>query len=495
MQPHAPETGSFRLYLGLIGEQLDRFLTFDHPDAYTEASVWRPQLDGSVPAVGVGADQTISELRELLIPYGSRISDPHFWGFITTGPTTVPVAAQTAAAIASPQRYTMNAFNFVEELSLDWLAQMFRLEGMKGVYVSGGSVANLIALGAARQHAFEAAGLDPAAAGLNGRPATIYTSTEAHHTIQRAAGVLGLGRAHVRLIPVDEHQRMIPELLDEAIEQDRADGALAVAVVAAAGTTNTGAIDPLRAVGEIAGTHGAWLHVDGAYGLPGILDERISDRFDGLELADSVIVDPHKWLSAPVGVASVFVRDRSLLYRAFTQEPSDYLEGSFVKDEEVVNSFDSMGIPYGDLAVELSAPARGVQVWSIIRELGVEGIAARVRADNDLATQVAETAELHPRLESLTKPQLSVACIRYQPGEGDPNRLNEVLLRRLIRETPFAPSATTVDGRFAIRPCFINARTTPAQVEAFVNAVVALGDDETGRRLGKPAEALPTSEP
>ncbi len=481
MHPTRPETEAFGKYLAEVGEALDRFVEFEHPDPGRSAPSWEAQLVGPVPRTGVGAAQTAHELRELLIPNGSRISDPRFWGFVTTGPTTMPVVAQTAAAIAGPQRYTINAFNLVEELTLDWLAEMFELPAaMKGVYVSGGSVANLVALGAARQVAFEAAGLDPAASGLDGRPAAVYTSTEAHHTIQRAAGVLGLGRSRVRLIAVDDHQRMVPGELARTLAEDKQRGVLPVAVVAAAGTTNTGAIDPLRAVGEIARSHGAWFHIDGAYGLPGILDDRIRDRYDGLELADSVIVDPHKWLCAPVGVAAAFVRDRSILHRAFTQEPADYLEGSFAKDEGIVSSIDSMGIPYGDLAVELSAPARGVQVWSIIRELGVDGIAGRVAADNDLAARVASAAAEHARLESLTEPQLSVACIRYVAATGDLDELNEVLLRRLVRETSFAPSATMVDGRFAIRPCFINARTTTEQVDAFVAALVALGDDETG---------------
>ncbi len=482
MHRRGPETGAFGRWLGEVGDELDRFVEFGHPDPGSSAPEWTAKLAGPVPRTGVGAERTVAELRELLVRNGSRISDPRFWGFVTTGPTTVPVVAQAAASIAGPQRYTINAFNFVEELSLDWLAEMFELPpAMKGVYVSGGSVGNLVALGGARQAALEEAGLDPAASGLDGRPTAVYTSTEAHHTVQRAAGVLGLGRSRVRLIAVDEHQRMLPDDLAGALSEDRQRGVLPVAVVAAAGTTNTGAIDPLRAVGEIARAHGAWFHIDGAYGLPGLLDDRIRDRYDGLELADSVIVDPHKWLCAPVGVAAVFVRDRSILHRAFTQEPADYLEGSFAKDEGMVSSLDSMGIPYGDLAVELSAPARGVQVWSIIRELGVSGIGARVMADNDLAARVTRAAEEHPRLESLIEPQLSVACIRYVPGaDADLDQLNQVLLRRLIRETKFAPSATTVDGRFAIRACFINARTSAEQVDDFVAAVVALGDDETG---------------
>lgn len=478
--PFRPETAAFGRHLARIGAELDAFLQPGRPDAVTRIDRWRDALTQPVPREGIGADAVIDELAELLIPNGTRISDPTFWGFITTGPTTVPTVAATAAAVASPQRYTITAFNLVEELSLEWLAEVCGLpQHMKGVYVSGGSVANLIALGAARQHAFETVGLDPASEGLDGRSVAVYASAEVHHTVQRACGVLGMGRGSVRAVPTDDRQRLDPDALAGMLEDGARDGVLPVAVVATAGTTNTGAIDPIRAVGELAHRYGAWFHVDGAYGLVGILDGRIADRYDGVELADSAIVDPHKWLGAPVGVATTFVRDRGLLQRAFTQEPADYLEGSFTVEDGIQTSFDSMGIPYGDLAVELSAPARGVMVWAILREIGVEGLRARIVADNDLARHVTDLARQHPRLEALTEPQLSIACIRYVAPDADLDALNGRILRRLRRETPYVPSSTTVRGAFAIRPCFINARTTPDQVEAFVDALIAIGDSET----------------
>jgi len=354
---------------------------------------------------------------------------------------------------------------------------------MKGVYSSGGSTANLVALGAARQWAFTRRGIDPAAAGLDGTAAAIYTSTEAHHTVHRAAGVLGLGRRSVRLVPIDDRQRMQIDALAETMERDVAEGVIPVAVVAAAGTTNTGAIDPLRAAGELARRYGAWFHVDGAYGLPGILDSRVADLYDGLDLADSVIVDPHKWLGAPVGVGATFVRDRSLLFDAFTQEPADYLEGAFVEEPET--SLDSMGIPYGDFGLELSAPSRGVIVWAILTELGRQGVAARIVEDNDFARHVAKRARNEPALELLTEPTLSISCFRHvAPSGEDPDEFNQRLLRRLLRETDFMPSSTVVDRRFAIRPCFINLRTTLDHVDAFVDAVLRIGGELGGVRSG-----------
>jgi aromatic-L-amino-acid decarboxylase len=162
------------------------------------------------------------------------------------------------------------------------------------------------------------------------------------------------------------------------LDDDRRRGVLPMAIVANAGTTNTGAIDPLAAIGAIANERGIWFHVDGAYGLPGRLDARVAPLFRGLERADSVIVDPHKWLGAAVGVAATFVRDRALLRRAFTQEPAAYLEGSMDGDESdagdaasrIEHSMDDFGEPYYDYGVELSAPPRGVVVWALIREIG-----------------------------------------------------------------------------------------------------------------------------
>jgi len=481
-----PQTASFAALLAQVGEALDRRVTEPPADPLARRDRWAPLIDQPLPVEGGGIEAVVAGLTDLLIPHGGRISDPGFWMFVTAGPTTAPVLAATAAHVAAPQRSLIHAFNAVEERSLQWLAEVCGLSpDMRGVYSSGGSSANLVALGAARQCAYEARGVDPALTGIDGFQPVVYASTEAHHTIQRAAAVLGIGRASVRALPVDAAQRLRPEAAARAIDEDLAAGRLPVALVASAGTTNTGAIDPLRALAEVAADRGVWFHVDGAYGLPGYLDERVRDRYDGVDLADSVIVDPHKWLNAPVGVAATFVRDRSILQRAFTQGPADYLEGSFVHGE-VEASVDSMGIPYADFGLELSSPARGAQVWAVLVEQGVTGLTARIREDNDFARYVADEADRHPRLESLTRPELSIACVRYVPegvatDPGGLDALNARIHRRLVRETPYLPSTTVVAGAFAIRPCFINPRTTWELVREFVVALVRLGDEEAAQ--------------
>lgn len=481
--PHwTPAVDDFGPRLGKAGAALDSWLASDPPDAWATGVDWRAALSGPVPQQGIGADATLAEFTSLLLPHGTRLTSPGSWGWITTGPTVVPTVVASAAMVASPQRQTLTAFNQVEELSLEWLGQLCGLgPHMRGVYSSGGSTANLIALGGARQWALEQAGVDASATGLDGRRLAIYTSTQAHHTVQRAAGVLGIGRDWVRAIPVDSEHRMDLAALRHVLARDRESGVLAVAVVAAAGTTNTGAVDPLRGAGELAREFGAWFHVDGAYGLPGVLDPRVCDRYAGLELADSAITDPHKWLGAPVGVAATFVRDRGILHRAFTQEPAEYLEGAFAS-EDVQSSLDSLGVPYFDFGVELSSPARGVMVWAILRELGVEGLRARVIADNDWARRVAARASAHPRLEVMAEPVLSIAPFRYRAtGRLDWDRVNMRILRRLVRETPLIVSSTFVDGVFVLRPCFINARTTQADVDLLVDTVVRLGDEITAQ--------------
>jgi len=481
MQKEYAETGNIQNLLSQIGAGLDQYLKFEHKDALHPESRWRDALDIALPQQGVGIGKVTEELVNQIIPNGSAITKPGFSSFITTGPASAATLAATAANIAAPQRYTLNAFNFLEELSMQWLASMCRISHMQGIYSSGGSVANLLALGAARQFAFEKIGQDVAANGMDS-PTCLYASEEAHHTIQRAAGVLGIGRRSVRKIACDNQGRMRVGELQRAITADKQSGVLPIAIVANAGTTNTGAIDPLQQIGEIAKQHDLWFHVDGAYGLPGILDERISHLYQGLELADSVIVDPHKWLGASVGVAATFVRDRQLLYRAFTQEPADYLEGAMEQEASspgvIAHSQDDFGIPYYDYGVELSAPCRGVIVWALIREIGVEGMTQRIRRHRDMASYIAKVARAHPNLELLNEPTLSICCFRYVgPNIVDLNLFNQRLHRRLIRENENLPSTTQIRGQLALRPCFIGARTHQEHADALLDDVLRIGKE------------------
>lgn len=483
MPTELAETGRLQALLAEVGAGLDGLLAFEHPDAMHPGLRWREHLQIPLPRTGIGIDGVTQELLRHVIPNGSSLIRPGACSFITTGGTTAATLAATAAGIASPQRYGHTAFNLLEELSLQWLAELFGLRAMQGVYSSGGSVANLLALGAARQSAFERLGQDPAQAGVD-RRVGVYASTETHHTVRRATGVLGLGRDAVRPVPCDARGRMRVDALRRVIAQDLLAGVLPMAVVANAGTTNTGAVDPLQDIGEAAVEHGIWYHIDGAYGLPGVLDERVAPLYKGLELADSVIVDPHKWLGAAVGIGATFVRDRELLRRAFTQEPAAYLEGSMpaaagdADDAATPHSMDDFGVPYYDFGVELSAPCRGVVVWALIREIGVAGLKARIRRHIDMAASIARQASSHPNLELLQEPTLSICCFRYvAPEVQDLDGLNQRIHRRLARENRHMPSTTRVHGRLALRPCFVGARSQMAHASGLVEDVLRIGSE------------------
>lgn len=216
----------------------------------------------------------------------------------------------------------------------------------------------------------------------------LYASSEGHHSVFRAAGILGIGRRNVSQIPIDAEMRIDLAALEAALDRDAAAKLVPIALVANAGTTNTGAIDPIDQMVAIACRRKIWLHVDGAYGLLGKLDPRVATLFDGVEQADSVIVDPHKWLAAPTGSAAVFVRDPALQERAFTMEPADYAEGAMVEGE-ANSTFDSLGDDYLQIGPEMSAPSRGVAVWAILKEIGADGVRDRISRHCSLARHVS----------------------------------------------------------------------------------------------------------
>jgi aromatic-L-amino-acid decarboxylase len=480
-QTDAAETGHLSEAVERILSALEDFNRFEGPDlAGRQRSTWTAALDQPLPERGVGLDQVLRELAETIIPYGVRIGAPGFCGWITTAPTTAGTAAALAATVAGSQRYFIQPFNSLEMVALRWLATLLGLPSdWQGIFTSGGSVANLVGLGAARQRAFERIGRDPARDGLpQGSRWRVYASSEVHHVVNRAAGVLGLGRRSVASIAVDGAQRIDLDHLREALEADRAEGILPVALVASAGTVNTGAIDPIEHMADIASEVDTWLHIDGAYGLFGILDPRVAPLYRGLERADSVAVDPHKWLAAPVGIGAAFVRDRALLARAFTTEPAEYLEGA-AGVTEVESPFDDLGEPYHHFNVEHSAPSRGVQVWAILREIGAEGIEKRVVRHNDFARHLAARVAEDERLELLATPTLSICCFRYRPPQLEEPQLDDLnaeIARRLRVHTPHVPSTTRVDGKLGIRPCYINPRTSLAEVDGLADQVREIGD-------------------
>ena len=478
------ELGQLTATVQRILPAIEQFRRYDARDEAARARPgWLARLDVPLPEAGGGIAAVVADLAEVVIPNGSRVGEPGWSGFITTGPTTAAVAAWLAAAAAGSQRYLVQAFNTLERVALGWVAQLCGIPAAhQGVLSSGGSTANLVALGAARQWAFEQRGVDVSQDGLpSGARARIYASEQAHHTIQRATAVLGLGRAGTRRIACDARQRIDVAALRAAIAEDERDGVVPVAVVGTAGTTDTGAIDPLGDLAQVAREHGAWFHVDGAYGLIAAASPALRPAFAAVADADSVIVDPHKWLATGGGCAATYVRDAGLLMRAFAQGAAAYLEGSFSSQEhDAVVQWDSIGIPYLDMGVELSAPSRGVLAWAVLRELGRAGVAARVERHVGFARHVAQRALRHPRLELLLEPELSIVCFRYAASDA----VNAEILLRLRRTTRSIPSSTVVAGHLAIRPCFINPHTQLADVDALVDHVITIGDELTNTHSG-----------
>ena len=309
----------------------------------------------------------------------------------------------------------------------------------------------------------------------------VYASTETHHVVGRALGVLGMGRANLRTIPLDANGTIDLDVLQRTLDEDRAAGCTQVAIVGCAGDVNAGRVDPLPELARIARDRGIWLHVDGAYGGFGLLDPRVRDRYGDVATYDSFAVDPHKWMAAPVGTGAAIVRDEGILGRAFTIETGDYDRERTTErtSGDLGSPFDELGLGTPDWGVDFSTPARGIAVWAILREIGADGMRERVIRHDDCARRVADRARATEDLELLAEPVLSICCFRFRPNGWDDDarldELNESVLRAVRARGRTVTSGTRVNGRFAIRPCFVNPRSTLADVDALVDEVLVVG--------------------
>jgi aromatic-L-amino-acid decarboxylase len=462
---------------------LEQFVRFEGPDPARERSRWRPPLDRPLPRLGVGRDATLAELADLVVANGLRVGHPGFAGWVTTGPTDVGAAADLAQAVAVPQRWWATPGNFVDHLAMRWLIELLGFPASwVGTFTSGGSTANLVGIGAARQHAGERLGLRPSLDGIAGMvEPRVYASTETHHVVGRALGVLGMGRRNLRPIPLDRDGTIDLDLLQAALDEDLAAGRTQVAVVGCAGDVNMGRVDPLADLARIAHERGIWLHVDGAYGGFGVLDDRVRELYGDVATYDSFAVDPHKWLAAPVGTGAAMVRDEAILGRAFMIETGDYDRERQVAASEADpgSPFDELGYGTPDWGVDFSTPARGLAVWAILREIGADGMRERVVRHDDCARRVAERATASDELELLAEPVLSICCFRFRPAGWDDearlDTLNEEVVRGIRARGRTVTSSTRVGGRLAIRPCFINPRTTLADADALVDEILEVG--------------------
>ena len=478
--PDAARTDGLVESLSRLLPALDAFARFEGADLAAQRSVWRPVLDEALPELGIGADEVLSLLSEVVVRHGLRVGAPGFCGWVTTAPTVIPLAAQIAGAVAAPQRWWSHPGNFLEVLAIRWLAALLGMgRTTAGALVSGGAMANLVGLAAARQHAAERVGVDVANEGVAAIPRPrVYAPESAHRVVARALGILGLGRSALRSVPWSAHRGPDLDALRRAIDEDVAHGATPVAVVATAGDVNTGSIDPIDAMRIIAHERGVWIHVDGAYGGFGVLDERVRDRFGDLAQVDSLAVDPHKWMAAPVGCGAGLVRDPDVLARAFAIDGADYVNFGRAPSGDAASPFDVLGEGNHDHTPEHSAPSRGLIVWAVLKEIGVAGMRARVTRHLDCARRVADRVRAHPDLELLSEPVLSICCFRYHPPDireqGTLERLNKRILAGVTARGRVVPSSTRVNNKLAIRPCFIGPRTTLADADAVVDEVLAV---------------------
>jgi aromatic-L-amino-acid decarboxylase len=484
----AARTGGLSEAMGRVLPALEEFLRFAGADPAVRTAAWRPALEQGLPGRGLGADAVLAALAEIVIPHGLRTGAPGFCGWVTTMPTTVPATAAFAGSLAAPQRWWSTPGNFLEVQALRWLGELLGVPAsFAGSFTSGGSVANLLGLLAARQAAGERLGIDPAADGVAAlREPRLYASEDVHHVMLRALGVMGLGRRALCAVPVDRKRRLDLDALAAAIDADLSAGRTPIAVVASAGDVNTGLVDPIDEVRAIAHARGVWLHVDGAYGGFGVLDERVRARYGDLGAVDSFAVDPHKWLAVPVGCGATFVRDGGLLERALALEPAAYVAHAPRRDGDPGSPFDVLGEGNPDHSLDHSAPSRGLAVWAALAELGADGMRARVTRHLDCARRVAERVRAEPELELLAEPELSICVFRYHPpairDQGTLEALNLAVLLAVRARGRSVPSSTKVNNKLAIRPCFIGPRTTLADADALVDEVLAVGRELAASR-------------
>jgi aromatic-L-amino-acid decarboxylase len=331
----------------------------------------------------------------------------------------------------------------------------------RGAFTSGGTISNVTALAAARERALPGS----RRTGLGGLRVAIYCSEEVHYSVTRAVELLGIGSDNLRAVPLDGLHRMRPEALADAIDADLATGVVPVASVATAGTTLTGAIDPLQAIGEVCRERGVWLHVDGAYGLPAAAAPSRAADFDGLAWADSCSVDAHKWLYLPKACGVVMVRDADALVGAFAHE-----EGYLPHQRHELHA--------ADITLEYSRPFRALKLWLAFRAHGAQqfrdAIERNLREAELLYRKVQATEDFEV---AEAPPQLSIVPMRHTPpGVVDLDAHNQALAEAIQEDGRVYLASALIDGRVWLRPCFVNFRTTDEDVLSLIDVARELGE-------------------
>jgi aromatic-L-amino-acid/L-tryptophan decarboxylase len=435
--------------------------------AQVEPGQVRAALPTAPPAGPEPFAATLADLDQVLLPGITHWNHPAFHAYFAitgSGPGILAEAVAAALNVNGMLWRTSPAATELEELTLDWLRQLLGLgDGWRGVLTDTASISTLVALAAAR----ERADLDVRQRGLTGRPDVpplrVYTSTEAHSSVEKAAITLGLGRDGVRQVPVDEQRRMDATALREAIAEDVRLGFRPIAIVATVGTTSTTSIDPVAAIADVRDRIAAdlgwsiWLHVDGAYGGVAAICEELRFVLDGVDRADSFVTNPHKWLFTPIDCSALYVRDVATLTRAFSLVP-EYL----TTDDEGVTD-------YMDWGVQLGRRFRALKLWAVIRYFGRDGLAARIREHVAQAQRVVAWVEAHDHVELAAPAPLSTVCFRSTvPGEDETAATdrNRAWLAAINATGQAYLSHTVLDGVYVLRLATGNLRTTDERLDA-----------------------------
>jgi aromatic-L-amino-acid/L-tryptophan decarboxylase len=413
-------------------------------------------------------DQVFEEYRLKVAPHAYQLDHPRFFAFIPSAPSFAGVLAE--ALVAGTNVFTgtwleSSGPSQVELIVIDWFKEMLGLPAQAaGLLVSGGSVANLTALAVAR-HAM----LDDAPAN-----AVIYLSHQTHASVDRALRLLGFSAAQIQRISTQPDLRMDVTKLEEQIRKDRKEGRRPFAVVANAGTTNTGAVDPLAEIGALARREDLWFHVDAAYGGFAALSERGRKLLAGIEGADSVVLDPHKWFYCPFETGCVIVREGRMLPEAFRILP-EYMR-DVAREAQDVN--------FCDYGLQLTRSFRALKVWMTVKTFGARRLKQIINQCLDLTEYAARRFRESPRLEIITPPSLGVFTFRYLPGKlktGDAtaetllNELNRKLVAKIISGQKLMLSSTQVGSRYVLRFCVLNHRTRQEDIDEALRLIEGYG--------------------
>ena len=452
-----------------IAEFLSWIQDRSHPVTRAESPKQIRQLLGStaLPLNGSPPEQLLQEAAALLFDHSLFNGHPRFWGYITSTAAPIGMLADLLAAAINPN---CGAFALspvateIERQAIRWIAEMVGYPAdCGGILVSGGNMANFVCFLAARKAKVERL-----------KRARIYCSGETHTWIQKAVDMFGLGTDSIAWIAVDGRQKMNIDALRKQIQDDLQKGMTPLMVIGAAGSVGTGAIDPLNEIAAVCREHNIWFHVDGAYGAFASMLPDASSDLKALSLADSVAVDPHKWLYVPLEAGCALVREPRILRDTFSFHPSYYRFDDHA-EEELTN--------FLELGPQNSRGFRALKVWLAIRHVGKEGY-IRMLSDNcKLAEELFKAIQKKAELEALTC-NLSITTFRYVPHDLNSssagaqeylNTLNTELLRRLQNSGVAYPSNAVIDGKYALRVCIVNFRTTLADVLELPEIVIRIG--------------------